>query len=334
MKKFIKAFLIFISFPILYFIVLTIGYLYFDPFKVLYKYENYTSDGLALNRDFVSTEVFIKNKNKYNYNSFIFGSSRTIAFRPSSWKKYLKPNDHVFMFDASSENIYGIYNKIKFLDSTRIKIDNALIIICRGTTFTPLVNNKSVLFIKHPKTSGESSTEFYTVMFKGYFSNPMFLFNYYCYKISGSYKPFMNGYIAKDKSTLNPITNETNLVDWDNELRKDPESYYIKQAHHFYTRAGERTDSINNITEDQKIILNKIEKILKKNNTKYKLVISPLYEQVKFSKQDINILTSIFGKNIYDFSGKNKFTDSYLNYYESSHYRPFVGNSIMKSIYN
>jgi hypothetical protein len=49
---------------------------------------------------------------------------------------------------------------------------------------------------------------------------------------------------------------------------------------------------------------------------------------------DLRYLTNLFGKeNVYDFSGINEYTESIYNYYENSHYRPYVADEIMKKLY-
>jgi hypothetical protein len=101
----------------------------------------------------------------------------------------------------------------------------------------------------------------------------------------------------------------------------------------FYERQAEKTDSVARIKEEHLFMLKEIKRILVKNKTNYKVIISPLYEQTKLNKHDINILTSIFGLNLYDYSGKNNFTENKLNYYETSHYIPSVGDSILQMIY-
>lgn len=276
--------------------------------------------------------MFIKNHKKNRYNSFVFGSSRTLAFRPSSWQKYLNVSDKPFMFDASGESIYGIYTKIKYLDSINVEIKNVLIILCRDVSFYYSKNHSGHLFIKHPEVSGESPVYFHNEFFKAYI-NPKFLFNFICYKIIGEYKPFMSDYIDNRKITFDTITNEITIVDQENEISQNIEEYYLKRKKLFYKRNGEQTDTHQKINSSQLIMLNEIKSILEKNKTKYKVVISPLYEQKKLSNYDLYVLKELFGNNLYDFSGKNKFTESITNYYELSHYRPFVGDSILKILY-
>lgn len=333
MKQFITRLTYFSLIGIITIITLLLSYLYFDPFKILRSYNDYSYSYVIPNRDYISTTMFIKNYKKNSYNSFIFGSSRTLAFRPDSWRKYLSDNAKPFMFDASDESIYGIYTKLKYLDSTNVKINNALIILCRDASFSYTENSKGHLYIKHPVTSGESNWNFQFEFFKAFLS-PKFLFNFYSYKVIGAYKPFMSGYIENRKITFDTITNEINIIDQETEISHNPTQYYLKRKNLFFARtAGEQIDSVRRINSKQLNMLQDVKRILEKNKTNYKVVISPLYEQIKFSNSDISILNDIFGNNLFDFSGKNKFTESMTNYYETSHYRPIVGDSILNIIY-
>lgn len=332
MKKFILNILRFIligSTPIFLFLI---GYLIYDPFKVLYDYSNYSYPHVNLNRDYISTEMFINNYEKYNYNSFVFGSSRTLAFKPSSWKEYLRPNDSPYMFDASAESIYGIYTKLKYLDSIHAKIDNALIIICRDASFNNTANHKGHLFIKDPHTSRENRLFFQFSFFKAYLS-PKFLLSFYTYTFTKRVQPFMNGFIEDRKIGYDSITNELSIIDQENEVMKDPTQYYLKRENLFYKRQNETIDTVDRIDSKYMFMLKEIKSILLKHKTKYKVIISPLYEQIKINPKDLEILKSIFSPDFYDFSGKNSFTESKFNYYETSHFRPIVGDSILKIIY-
>ncbi len=333
MKRFIKQFIgfqLFLAVPITLLLIL---YVYFDPFKVIYSYSDYSFPYVISNRDYISTEVFMKNISKYKYDSFIFGSSRTLAYRPSEWSKYLDEKAKPFMFDASGESIYGIYTKLKYLDLADVKINNALIIIDNDCSFSQSENHKGHLFIKHPITSKESNLDFHIQFIKAYFS-PNFILKYYSYLILKEYKPFMVGIIENRKIAFDTITNEIHIIDQETEISQKPTEYYLKRINIFYERKGEQIDSMQRINSKQLIMLNEIKRILQKNNTNYKVVISPLYNQTKFSNPDMSILKNIFDKNLFDFSGKNKYTNSKTNYYETSHYRPVVGDSILNIIYN
>ena len=135
MKPFLKKLLGFIVIcfgP--FFILLLGGYLYFDPFKVLYKYSDTEFNQVQkvvfpYNRDYMATELFLKNYPAYKYNSFIFCSSRSGATKTSEWRKYLNKDAVPFSYNAAGESVYGIYKKLLFLDSLHVKFDNVLIIL-------------------------------------------------------------------------------------------------------------------------------------------------------------------------------------------------------------
>lgn len=332
MKLFIKTLFRFLLIGLVPLIILTIGYLYFDPFKVVRSYKDYSNSYVIPNRDFISTEMFFNNKDRYHYNSFIFGSSRTLAFRPGSWKKHLSPDAIPYMFDASGESIYGIYIKLRLLDSLNIPIRNALIIICRDASFEHDANHAGHLFIKAPRASGESKLDFQWQFYKAYMS-PGFLYSFYYYTFSGKYKPHMKGYIEDRKIIFDTVTNEIYMPGQEEEITQTPAEYYTKRASLFYERNGVKADSLQRIQGNHVYILKEIKRILEKNKTNYRVVLSPLYDQVSFNAADISILTSLFGDNIYNFSGPNSFTELKTNYYETSHFRPHVGDSIMNIIY-
>lgn len=332
MKKFVEKVIKFTLAGLLPFIIITPGYFYYDPFKVLRPHNNYSLPYVITNRDYVSTEMFLKNFPKQQYNSFVFGSSRTGAFKISSWKSYLPADAKPFMFDAAGESIYGIYKKIKFLDSLNIKMKNVFILLCRDFSFSNEANHKGHLFIKDPKISGESNFNFQWEFYKVYL-NPVFLYCFYSYKISGKYKPYMNGYINDKKIAIDSITNEINIIDREEDITQHPVQYYLKRNDVFYQRTVEKTDSVHRINRKILFMLNEIKRILEKNNTNYKVVLSPLYEQIRYSTSDLQALKSLFNNNLFDFSGKNSFTEYKTNFYEQSHFRPNVADSIFKIIY-
>jgi len=332
MKQFLKALSRFALPGILIITAVFASYFYFDPFKVIRSYNDYSYTSIITNRDYISTTMFVKNNKKYGYNSFVFGSSRALAFTPNSWLRYLSADDKPFMFDASGESIYGIDTKLKYLNSVHATIKNVLIVLCKDVSFRNSKNHEGHLFIKHPLTSGESELNFHAEFLKAYL-NPKFLFNFYSYQILGEYKPFMADYIENRKLVMDTITNEVTIIDQEAEISQDPDAYYLKRKELFYERKGEQTDSVQRINHSQLIMLEEIKGILEENKTNYRVVISPLYDQVKFSPDDMRILKNVFGVHLFDFSGKNKFTDSITNYFETSHYRPAVGDSILKIIY-
>ncbi len=332
MNKFVKDSLLFIVVLLIPALILTLLYLHFDPFKVLKKYKTYSYTTIEPNRDYISTEIFLANREKYKYNSFIFGSSRAVSFNPASWLKHLDEQSAPFVFDASGESLFGIYKKLKFLENEKTDIKNVLILFCRNACFK-YNNHDDHLGIKHPKVSGESWTKFHLVFLKAYF-NLKFLLGYYSFLITKKQNIFTQGIIQDKGVSIDYNTNHIKLDTWENQLNKDPQKYYESRSNIFYKREGERYEPDQKMEENQIKMLIEIREILERNHTDYKIILSPIYDQVRFSIKDKEILLEIFGDHLYDFTGKNFITENDTNWYEIYHFRPFIADSIMNIIYS
>lgn len=346
MRQFFRQLFRFSLVGLILLFLIIVGYFYFDPFQVLYKHTDYsTSNFVECDRDYISTETYLNKKDIYHYNSFMFGSSRTMAYKPESWRKYLDQKAKIFAYDATMESIYGIYKKVKFLDSTGVNIKNALFIFCRDYTFSTTENPVNHILKKHPLLSGESRFDFQYTFFKSYF-NINFLFSYYTRLLTGKHYPFMNEYLNELKVAFHPVSNHLMLVDAERMIRENPKKYYSKYKQKFYCKkdgkgiliqdiiiAENETVSENRIDSKMKNMLKEIHRILVKNKTNYLIILQPLLEKIKYSDTDYKILNSIFGNHIHDFTGKNKYTISFNNYYDWSHFRPKVGDEIFKEVY-
>jgi hypothetical protein len=329
MKSFLLKTLLFLS-PA---IIILAAYFILDPFRIIFSYSEYSDSYVFTSRDYVSTETYLKNRGLMHYNSFIFGSSRTLAYKINSWRKYLGKDDVPFVFDANGESIYGIYTKIKYIDQTGDNINNALIVICNDVTFeTEAEYHKQHIFMKHPEFTDNTWFNFHKTFLSAFY-NIMFLKAIFTYKILGKYEEYMKDFINESRINYDKTTNEMSLTDKDSELAASPREYYQKRKGMFYSRNGEITDSAVKIKPEHIEMMNEIKKIFDRNHTEYYIIISPLYDQRKFNPADIAALKRIFGERVYDFSGKNELTDDYQSYYEISHYRPLVADSILKKIY-
>lgn len=330
MKTFLKTLLKFLVIPIVVFILVLIGYFVFDPFRVLYPHETYSHT--HSDRDYYEIEMFKKSYPKQKYDSFIFGSSRTLAFRPSSWRKHLTKEASPYMLDGYGDNIYGIYHKIKYLDSLNVNIKNALIILDVDETFIQDHPRDDFFFyLKHPDVDGSSSTEFYKKHFLAYL-NPSVIVSFYAYKFLGIKNKFVYNYIGNIRAEVDDVTNELRREDLEKKIQTEADYYNNKI---FYQRADTVVVRDSQITNKQKLWLEEIKTIFDKDRTDYNIIIGPMYSQSSFDFSDMEILKDIFGKDrVYDFSGVNEFSKSKENYYETSHYRPLVGDSIMNYIYS
>ena len=77
-----------------------------------------------------------------------------------------------------------------------------------------------------------------------------------------------------------------------------------------------------------------IKRILDEDHTNYRILINPLYDQMKLDTNDMKVIVRVFGKeNVFDFSGVNDITDDRRNFYEISHYRPQVAARMLDTAY-
>jgi hypothetical protein len=117
-------------------------------------------------------------------------------------------------------------------------------------------------------------------------------------------------------------------------LAADSAAYYVYKKEVFFDRPAKQEVSEAVIKEKQTEMLKEIKAIFDKDKTRFKIVISPLYDQKKINPDDVKSLTNIFGDNVvYDYSGQNDITATRANYYESSHYKPYIAHRILTDIY-
>ena len=267
--------------------------------------------------------------------SYIMGASRSFVFRCDTWERFLNDQSKPFHFDAASETLFGVLGKIRFLDKQNIRIKNILL-ICDVSLLSKTANEYDVTHIKYPDISDESKFDYQVNYIKGYFTNFFFLkqIDYLLFKKEKNY--------MKDVFAIEPgyIRTESHKNDYyyewrDSVLMKDSIAYYISKSDAFDERPATQKISDPVLKEKHIEMLKEIKRILDKDNTRIKIVISPVYDQKKINEADIKALTDIFGPNtVYDYSGKNEITDSKYNYYEASHFKPYIAEKIMADIYS
>lgn len=312
-----------------------LGIIHLDVYKVFYNYDDYYKNKFTyLSRELITTKTYKKHKDELKFDSFIFGSSRSMVYQTDVWKTYLDKRAVPFHFDANDEGTYGICNKIKYIDAKGGKINNALVIIDRELLTRTI--NKTTEFISPACLSNESNLTFYWTFLKPCL-NIKFLIAYLDYLNFKTYRAYMIPYFADpnngDGLDSDPITCDATFQ-VENKIKVDSLSYYKKGiANKEFNRAFRKAEACK-VTMAEIEQLRTIKKIFDRHHTHYKIVISPIYDQIPLEKEQINLLNSLFGKeHIYNFSGVSKFTGSIGNYYEHSHYRPFVANEILKEIY-
>jgi hypothetical protein len=306
--------------------IVVIGlYIYLDPFKVIFHYSNYYENtyGVDLNRDFISTEKYLRESKTRNYQAFILGNSRSRCYEVNTWAGLINvPTNKCYHFDAYSESISGIEKRAQLIAKTQDTVSDVLIIMDEEV-LKDASSESEVLFIKHPELTDRSRLDFHLAFFKA-FGNPEFLGSYIKHRYRnepGSWK-------------YDPVTNELSLSNLEKIINSNPDSFYSSIKSQF-PETRNVSESSRSIHAKQLLSLQHIAAIFKSRKTSVKIVINPMYDQIKINAADLQCLQQLFGKeNVFDFSGVNKFTLDYTNYYDGRHYRTKVSEQILEIIYN
>jgi hypothetical protein len=328
--KFLKRLAFFILFGSSFLLFFLLFFIIKDPYHILNRHDDYSYPDYPINMDFIVTQTFLDKNPTLHYNSFILGSSRALmGLKPSSWKKYLAPNDQPIGLFAFQETIYGIHQKLVFLDKNNQQIKNIIILLCPDFTFRTVDHLTGFVFRKHPAISGK-----YLMFYKSYFDafiSPNYLTRNILFTITKK-KSFLKSIVIIDSIRIDKYTNEFTNETKETQIKQNVKKYFDENP---FGKVG--TVSIyspsNLISADMNQKLIEIRNILEKHHSNFKIIISPIYGNAKLSLEDEKILKSIFGNRLFDFSGANKYTLNNYNYYDGSHFRTFIGDSILKEVY-
>jgi hypothetical protein len=335
MKKFIFKFA-FITFIFLF--IQVIINVFWDPFYVFRSYDEYYYDNrVSLNREQVCLNLMKKKLlKKDTIGNLIIGNSRSNAFRTSMWSSVIGvDNNKCFHYDGSGFGLWRTTNILTYLCQKQVQFENILLVM-DVEFFDEVSNNKGYLYSQPPEISKENLFEYYFAFVKAA-SNPVFQFSVLIKSITKKHFSFMKYYVSPSKY-LHTSNNKTGDLYYglDKEILEDSNMYYGRLLKNsvFYNRPKREKISPVRIGPKQIYLLNKIRNCITQNRAKVKIVVAPLYNQEKLNKEDLKTLTNLFGvNNIDDFSGINEITSDYRNYYESSHFKPYVASKIMHLIY-
>lgn len=256
-----------------------------------------------------------------------------MAFRSREWGKYI--HDSIpFHFDASSENIQGIYDKLKYLDETGNPLKNVLL-VTDPTVYRGSAHDGYFGYNADYKIDGSSAIKFHYIFFKGFITN-FFFVSYIDYCLNHKYKPYMQGSIpdSMEQYTFDSITNDWILEKRIAYIHSDSVKFYSNK-YQFTPRLASPPAFEACINSDCEAILRSIKKIFDKHQTHYKIILGPIYTQRKTNEKDITTLKNIFGnQNVFDFSGINKYSNNIGNYYDHTHYKTYIGAELLQIIYN
>ncbi len=324
--RFIKRVIIF-GIPV---VLLVISYFLFDPFHVLQSYDQYGSNYLkTFNRNRMSTELFLINNPKYKFKSFVFGSSRSSAFRTQTWAKFI--NDPTpYHFDSFNDNISGIRGKMEFINKQGNKLENVLLVFDKDTFSEQFEESNSIVHHKDYRWTDENIISYQLKFFKAYFMKQYFV-HFLDLKMNNTYRPAMEEFF-KFKYYYEAPFNNFLFPDNEKQIKSDSLNYYKKPE---FLNRNQNPKSLDSMIKTHHVAdLIAVKKLLVKNKSNYKVVFSPIFDQRSLNARDKKWLISLFGEDkFFDYSGKNKFTNDISNYYEPSHFTPRVGEGILSEIY-
>lgn len=324
MKQYIRHIFLFFS-PM---IVLLLVYIIDDPFRMYWPGEdlyNPEARKQCVNDAYRGIRWMHQYNDSMHYNSFIIGSSRSDFYYMDDWKQYIGEDAACFHFDQSADNLWGGLQRVQYLYNHFDRIDNMLLIMdCEYLANT--TPKKGHLFRQPWQVTKEWD---------------FFAYNWECIRAFYTIE-YQRKFLGIDKEEKKfpyyyiPEYNELHKDGAEEIIDTTPDAYYttLEEPYRLYERIY--TDSVapRVIQAKQCAALEELHSLLKKGNTEYRIVISPLYNQIKLNPQDYAILVEIFGEGkVFDFSGVNEFTEDWTNYYEISHYRPRVCKQIMRIIY-
>jgi len=314
------------------FVALAASFVLLDPFKVVRSYDSFGSHNpVALDVDYISTEMYLRNRSSAHYDSFIFGNSRTLALRADAYAECIG-DGHPFRYPADGESVYGVKLKVDLIDSLGDDIRNALILVDEqmlGAGERP----DEHLYVRHPRLTGGSWIDFYSTYIKAYLGDAFFL-KYWDYRIFGTFRPYMQGELNPEPMRIDPATNDLFFPGKDEAIAEDSDGYYREAADSFRKyRETHRHDPKPVIDAKRRAWLGEIASVFGKHGTSSIVIVSPNYDQVPLAGEDLGILEEVFGEGrVHDYSGVNAITSDMRNYYEPRHIRPEVGRRMLEEI--
>ena len=291
-----------------------------DPFHIVHPLttDAQGSDSVVVgnNAGFTSVETYLLYNDQYHYDSFILGSSMSQNFKASYWMPYLDSTASILHFDASSETLTGIINKMLFLNDHGTTIKNALIVIEAKMLERRQPNENDILFTQHPATTG---------IFNWLHVHSLF-FNAFRDLDQVKYALFPSRYKAQleNEGIISEIApnrighlNEMYYGEIDSIIATNPDEYYSPERIKRLKRISLPTVSQPAIDETMESQLKTIKEILDKNNTNYIIIVPPRNTNPQLKSQDLWVMKAIFGEDkVHDFSSHPEFINNDRAYYD------------------
>lgn len=330
MKKFVIVITLTLGVPILIILCL---FLCTDPFRTLHEFD--INDVDATNREYLSTELFLRNYTNYSYDSFVFASSRGGGINTYTWKTYIGEDTQPYLFQSWSETLTGVQLKINYLHENKIPIRNALLLIDIPGTFSKKQLPYESLSLKHYKFTDMPKWVYNCVHLFNFIQSPTLWIQsvkktlrhqQYCF----SSDTITNDYKVENYLYFATIPPQDSLKYCSDMTRQ---TFLAKITNKSVEDAQMSSPLINAKFKEQ---LRDIKSIFDLNCTDYHILITPrfCYTSEYINCQDLEILYDIFGSNrVHDYSAPNELNMDYNNFSDPAHFDLHTGFIILKEIY-
>ena len=308
-----------------------IFYVISDPFSVLHRPIYGPGSAVSINRDFASTELYLRGQEGGRYDSFIFGNSRALAFMCDDWTRAMqRPEARCFHFDAWKESLYGVDAKVRLVDGLGASLTDVLVVL-DGSVLAGVDADTGPAFRKHPRLTGQSWIGFELDYLVDFYSNH-FCLKYLDYTLFGRNRPYMGALFNAQNFTHRLDTNDQFFKLREQEIAREGDAYWSNRPAIFGPRTPSTSPAV--VREPQRRLLDEMAATFRRHGTRVRIVVSPLYDQIRIAPGDLETLRRTFGEaSVADFSGVNSLTGDVHNYYEDSHYRPTVARAILGALY-
>ena len=328
-----KKFLITISLVIVVPLILLAGiYIWTDPFRCVHAFD--INDVDATNREYLSTELFLRNNPTYHYNSFIFASSRGGGINTYQWKQYLPKGAQPFLFQAWSETLTGIELKLEYLSEHDVPIDNVLILFDIPGTFAQDQLPHEALSMKHFMFTGGSRVTYNVWQYANFTQKPSLW-------VSSIKARLRNKRVAYESDLITNDWERDNCYNFTELPPQDSLKNCSEMTRKTFIAKWEHSNKVvivsePLITEQFETNLRHIKSILVANHADYHVIITPApcYTNLSINPEDLVLLQTIFGsERVHNYSGKKELTEDYNNFFDPGHFGLRVGYMIIEDIY-
>lgn len=328
-------------------LLIVLGYVVADPFRVLRPTDPFwradDTMHVGTNKSMISTFQFDSRHKLYRWDSYIFGSSLSIAYRADDWAVFLPDTARVFHFDGAWETLRGIQLKMHYVVDQGEHIANALIVMDVEIFRRDDIHHPAPYLFRQPPqiTPEHDLLQFHWSFFRQWL-NREFLLAYIDLKLNGL-QPYMlqHSIFTTEQPDYDPVVNEESYPFYENAIAADIDAFYARRAQLFEGLPTEEHTAPPQLTADNPIAANNrriiadMARLLRDEHTDFRIVLVPRLSLERINPADLRLLQDTFGADrITDLSGKNDLSTEPHNFYDGySHPRPTTCSQVLDSIY-